>query len=285
MPAKSAVKSSVKSSAPARSTDARDYQRVARPFAAMAKSFIDGFEIEPHSHPRDQLIYAVSGLMRVRTAHEAWIVPPDRAVYVPAGTTHALVMRGNVEMRTLYIARSAAADLPSQATVIAVSALLRELVLALLEEPLLYDKSGRGGAIVALIVSEIARAQRLPLVIPMPHDARLRRVCAQLLADPSDRRTLDSLSEIAGASARTLARLFESELHLSFTAWRQRVRFHNALEAIARNVPVERIARDNGYRSPSAFAAAFRTVMGHAPTGRGSCESPGRNRPAAPPRS
>ena len=149
----------------------------------------------------------------------------------------------------------------------AVSRLLRELVLALVDEPLLYDRAGRGGAIVSLIVSEIARAQRLPLVIPMPHDPRLRRVCARLLADPSDLRTLDGWSEIAGASARTLARLFDSELDLTFTAWRQRVRFHNALEAIARDEPIERIARDNGYRSPSAFAAAFRSVMGHAPTG------------------
>lgn len=256
------------SAAAARSTDARDYQRVPRPFAAMAKSFTDGFAIEPHSHPRDQLIYAVSGVMRVRTTDEAWIVPPDRAVYVPARTTHAIVMRGKVEMRTLYVARAAAAELPARASVIAVSALLRELVLALIAEPLLYDKAGRGGAIVALIVSEIARAQRLPLVVPMPRDPRLRRVCATLFADPSDRRTLDGFAQIAGASARTLARLFESELHLSFAAWRRRVRFHNALEAIAGNVPVERIARENGYRSPSAFAAAFRNVMGHPPTGR-----------------
>src|SRR5882724_8329537 len=130
-----------------RSPDARDYQRVPRPFAAMAKSFADGFEIAPHSHARDQLIYAVSGLMRVRTEHEAWIVPPDRAVHVPARTTHAISLRGEVEMRTLYIARGAAHTafsgevapgspqkprqlqeiLPADPTVIAVSLLLREL--------------------------------------------------------------------------------------------------------------------------------------------------------------
>lgn len=250
----------------ARSTDPCDYQRVARPFAAMAKGFADGFEIAPHSHRRDQLIYAVSGLMRVRTEHEAWIVPPDRAVYVPARTPHSISMRGAVAMRTLYVARDAAPDLPKGATVMAVSDLLRELILALIDEPLLYDRAGRGGAIVSLIVSEIMRAPRLPLVIPMPKDVRLRRVCTTLLADPSDRRTLAGWSEIAGASARTLDRLFESELQLSFTAWRQRVRFHNALEAIARNEPIERIAADNGYRSPSAFSAAFRGLMGHAPT-------------------
>jgi AraC-like DNA-binding protein/quercetin dioxygenase-like cupin family protein len=259
-----------------RSTDPRDLQRVARPFAAMAKSFPDGFEIAPHSHARDQLIYAVSGLMRVRAAQSAWIVPPDRAVYLQAGMTHAISMRGDVEMRTLYIARDAAHNLPRDATVMAVSRLLRELVLALIDEPLLYDKAGRGGAIVSLIVSEITRAQRLPLVIPMPHDPRLKRVCAQLLADPAALRTLDGWSQIAGASARTLARLFEAELGLSFTAWRQRVRFHNALEAIAQGQPIERIASDNGYRSSSAFAAAFRTVMGHPPTGAKTGARPAR---------
>ncbi len=249
-----------------RSTDPRDYQRVARPFAAMAKSFADGFEIAPHHHARDQLIYAVSGLMRVRTEHEAWIVPPDRAVYVPGRTTHSISMRGDVEMRTLYIARNAAPNLPAGATVMAVSGLLRELILALIDEPVLYDRAGRGGAIVSLILSEIERAQRLPLVIPMPRDARLSRLCAGLLDDPSDPRTLEEWSDSTGASARTLARLFEGELQLTFTAWRQRVRFHNALEAIAQGRPIERIAADNGYRSPSAFSAAFRSLMGHAPT-------------------
>ena len=257
-----------KQAATPRSTDPRDYQNIARPFAAMAKSFADGFEIEPHHHKRDQLIYAVSGLMRVRTAHEAWIVPPDRAVYVPAHTMHSISMRGAVEMRTLYIARGASPALPAEATVMAVSDLLRELILALIAEPLLYDRAGRGGAIVSLIASEIVRAPRLPLVIKMPQDPRLRRVCAHLLDDPSDRRTLDGYAEIAGASARTLARLFEGELQLTFTAWRQRVRFHNALEAIARDEPIERIAAGNGYRSPSAFSAAFRAAMGHPPRGR-----------------
>jgi AraC-like DNA-binding protein len=221
-------------------------------------------------------------------------VPPDRAVYVPGRTTHSISMRGEVEMRTLYIARDAAHTafsgeslpptrsgvapgspqktrqlkeiLPSGATVMAVSDLLRDLILALVDEPVLYDRTGRGGAIVSLILSEIMRAPRLPLVIPMPRDPRLRRVCTRLLADPSDLRTIEGWSQIAGASARTLARLFESECQLTFTAWRQRVRFHNALEAIARNEPIERIAQNNGYRSPSAFSAAFRTLMGHAPT-------------------
>jgi len=249
-----------------RSIDARDYQSVPRPLAAMPKTFNDGQEIEPHHHPRDQFIYAVSGVMRVRTAGEAWIVPPDRAVYLPAKMDHAITMRGRVEMRTLYIESSAHKDLPRAPSVIEVSPLLRELVLALIDEPVIYDKKGRGGAAAFLILSEIARARQLSLMIPMPRDSRLLRLCNALLADPASRLTLDGWADTAGASIRTLARLFENELGMSFAAWRQRVRFHNALEAIIAGEPISAVARKNGYRSSSAFTAAFRKTMGEAPS-------------------
>jgi AraC-like DNA-binding protein/mannose-6-phosphate isomerase-like protein (cupin superfamily) len=249
-----------------RSSDANDYHGVPRPLAAMSKSFRDGFEIAPHHHARDQLVYAVTGVMRLRTETEAWIVPPDRAVYLPARTTHSIGIRGQVEMRTLYIARDAHDDLPAAPTVLEVSPLLRELVLALIEEPVIYDEQGRGGAMAYLIFAEIARARRLGLVIPMPRDPRLLRVCNALLADPASRLTLEGWVDVAGASARTLARLFETELGLSFAVWRQRVRFHSALEAIVAGEPIARVAERNGYRSSSAFSAAFRKAMGQAPS-------------------
>ncbi len=249
-----------------RSTNSDDYQKVPRPIAAMSKTFKDGFKIAPHHHSRDQLVYSVTGLMRVRTRAEAWIVPPDRAVYLPARVEHSIGIRGLVTMSTLYIAPGVQDGLPLAPTVLEVSALLRELVLALIDEPVMYDEHGRGGALAALIFSEITRARRLPLVIPMPRDPRLLRVCNAMLADPADRRTLDDWADQAGASVRTLARLFDEELRIGFVAWRQRVRFHNALEDIVAGEPIGLIAKRNGYRSASAFSAAFRNVMGHHPS-------------------
>src|SRR5262249_43103902 len=154
-------------------------------------------------HPRDQLLYSVTGLMRVRTDAEAWIVPPDRAVYLPAHVEHSIGIRGLVTMSTLYIAPRAHDGLPVAPTVLEVSPLLREMVLAIIEEPVIYDEQGRGGALAELIFSEIERARRLPLVIPMPRDPRLLRVCSAMLADPASRRTLDDWAGEAGASVRT----------------------------------------------------------------------------------
>lgn len=249
-----------------RSIDPRDYQRVPRPVAAMAKSFRDGETVPPHAHERDQFLYAVRGIMRVRTESAGWTVPPDRAVYMPGGVTHAIAIRGDLEMRTLYIAPGAAEGLPAAPTVLEVSDLLRSVVLALIDEPVLYDEAGRGGALAKLVLSEIARARRLALGVPMPRDPRLARLCEALVADPSAGLTLEGWAETAGASARTLARLFQRELGMSFGTWRRRVRLQNAVEEIVAGAPVSAIAARSGYRSASAFAAAFRRELGVAPS-------------------
>jgi AraC-like DNA-binding protein len=232
----------------------------------MAKQFPSGFEIAPHSHSRGQLLYAISGVMRVRTDADAWIVPPDRAVFMPAGTRHTVGIRDNLEMRTLYIANNAA-GLPPGASVLEVSDLLRALILAMLDEPVLYDEHGRGGLIARLILIELAAAPRLKLMVPMPEDARLRRVCDAVLAAPQSHAGIEAWAAHAGVSSRTLARLFESQLGMGFAAWRQRARFHNAVEALAAGRPISDVAHANGYRSASAFTAAFRKVMGVSPSG------------------
>lgn len=249
-----------------RSTDPLDYQDLPQSIGVMSKGFADGFVIPLHEHARDQLLYASRGIMRLRTAREAWIVPGDGAVYIPAGTPHAISMHGEVRMQTLYIAPSQADLRPRALCVIAVSGLLRELVMALSEEPVVYDQQGRGGVIASLIAVEIGRARELSLNVPLPKDARLQRLCAELLANPSDQRTLDGWSEAAGASPRTLARLFQHDLGMSFNRWRQRIRFHNALAALSKGEPIARVAQQHGYRSASAFSAAFGKVMGMPPS-------------------
>ena len=250
-----------------RSTNPEDYQRLPQAIGAMAKQFADGHEIALHHHARDQLLFAVQGTMGMRTAQRAWIVPPGGAVYIPATTPHAVVMHGAVDMRTLYLdpARRLA-DGPPALRVIAVSPLLRELILALSEAPMAYPPESRAGKIADLIGLEMAAAGVLPLDIPLPRDPRLRRLCGAVIASPGDDKTLEAWSATAGASARTLARLCRRELGMGFRQWRQRVRFHSALEALGRGEAVARVAAAHGYRSASAFTAAFGATMGAPPS-------------------
>jgi AraC-like DNA-binding protein len=250
----------------ARSTDPADYQRVPRPVAAMAKDFADGHQIPPHRHERAQLIFAVEGVMIVSTAEGRWAVPPQRAVWVPAGVTHEIRMAGAVAMRTIYVRPDAAARLPDRVRVIAVSSLLRELTVRACALPVLYDESGPAGRIMALILDEIAALPTLALDLPMPRDRRLRPICQALHADPGSSRTLEAWAAETGGSSRTLARRFVAETGLTFAAWRQQARLLEAMARLAAGQPVTRIALDLGYDSPSAFTAMFRRALGTTPS-------------------
>jgi len=250
----------------ARSTNREDYQRVPRPVAAMAKDFPSGHVIAPHSHPRAQLIYAAEGVMRVTTPEGAWIVPPYRAVWVPAGVEHEVRMSGGpVAMRTLYVAPKSAPRALAGCIVIEVSPLLRALILRAVEEPVEYDQRGGAGLVMALILEELGRAASVPLSIPLPRDPRLAVLCRALLDDPAAPDTLDTWAERAGASARTLARLFQRETGMGFTQWRQQVRLAEAVGRLAKGDPVARVAEGLGYSSASAFTAMFHRALGATP--------------------
>ncbi|MGE0799046.1 MAG: AraC family ligand binding domain-containing protein, partial [Lautropia sp.] len=163
-----------------RSIDPLDYQTVPRPIAAMAKRFRDGHRIQPHRHARAQFIYAVTGTMSISTDRGTWLVPPDRALWMPAGEQHAIDIAGTVDMRTLYIDIEASAHLNQKCRVVGVNSLLRALIVRATELPVLYDEQGPAAAVMQLILAEIATAPALPLHLPMPRDRRLLKLC-QLL--------------------------------------------------------------------------------------------------------
>ncbi|MGQ0677159.1 MAG: AraC family transcriptional regulator [Rhodospirillales bacterium] len=248
-----------------KSTNPLEYQYISRPVGAMPKDFADGAEIPWHRHRRAQLIYAATGVMRVATRAGAFVVPPLRALWMPAEVEHSLRMEGAVAMRTLYIEPAAARGMPKACAVIEVGPLLRALVLAAMDEPVEYDQRGRGGMIMRLMLAELGAAPRLPLDIPMPRDRRLLRLCGSLIKHPQSDATLEHWAEHVGASARTLARLFRRETGLSFTEWRAQARLVEALPMLSAGQPVRAVAASLGSRSASAFAQMFRRALGKTP--------------------
>lgn len=258
-----------------RSIDPDDFQAVPRPLAAMAKDYPDGWVNHWHRHRRAQLVYASSGVMTIHTPHGIWIVPPDRALWIPAAVDHEIVMTGPVAMRTLYIEPAATSGLPQICAVVAVSGLLRELILRAVEMPMHYDETGADGRVAGLIFDELRTLPALPLHLPSPRDSRLQRLCAAVRAQPANDRTLDAWGREVGASARTLARLFRDETGLTFGRWRAQARLLAALGRLAAGDKVTTVALDLGYDSPSAFTALFRRHFGVPPSRYFSGRRPG----------
>ncbi len=250
-----------------KSTSSKDYQDVPRPMGAMAKEYQVDYVRCTHRHARAQLLYAVSGVMEVTTAEGLWVVPPQRAVWLPSATDHAVRARGPVALRTLYVRPDACPRaFPTRPRLVHVSPLLRELVVRAVEMPVEYDEGGWEGRVVSLILDEIAWLPDGPLHLPEPRDRRLAAVHAALLADPADGRTLEQWARHAGTSARTLARLCRTECGTPFYQWRQQHCILAALPRLASGEAVSSVALDLGYETAGAFAAMFRRLMGTTPS-------------------
>ena len=243
-----------------------DLQRIPRVVVAHARDFPDGHVIARDRHPRGQLVYGVTGVMTVTTPHGTWVVPPQRAVWVPPDVDHESRMYGNVAMRTVYVERRAAAAMPQRCCVVTVSPLLRELILEATRLPRDYDEHGRDGRVMRLVLDELAASPAMPLHLPQPRDRRLKRICAALLDHPGGTDSLEDWAARVGSSARTLARTFARETGMGFSTWRQQARLAAALQRLAAGAPVTAVALDLGYASPSAFTAMFRRALGTRPS-------------------
>lgn len=244
------------------------YEDIPRNVVVTANNYPAGSTFPSHSHRRGQFAFASRGAISLATPEGNWLVPPQRACWVPAGVAHEMTMSGAVTMVNTFVSVEAvrAAGLPARCSVYGVSPLLKQLLDAAIDLPALYDADGRDGKLMALLVAEIATMPQLSLNAPLPADPRLARICRRIFAAPLITITLDAVAAEAGMSRRTFTRLFRAQSGVSFREWRQQVCLLAAIERLSQGQPVTRVALDLGYASPSAFAAAFRRVLGDSPS-------------------
>jgi AraC-like DNA-binding protein/mannose-6-phosphate isomerase-like protein (cupin superfamily) len=236
-----------------------------RPVLAIGTDYADGQRLPRHRHRRAQLLYGATGVMQVSTDQGNWVVPPQRAVWIPPGVEHEVLMLG-VSTRSLYIEPAAAPLDSNGCRVVGISPLLRQLLLEAVDMPLEYDQHGRDGLLVGLLLHEIQRCPRLPLHIPLPANGPLLELCRAFLAHPDVHQSPQHWADRLHISLRTFNRWFRQETDMSFVQWRQRACVIQALARLATAEPVTRIALDLGYDSPGAFSTMFRRVLGQAPS-------------------
>lgn len=247
----------------------RDRQLAADEDAILVRSLAlrlpTGHTIPGHAHPWGQIVYATEGVMTVTTGAGAWVVPSHRAAWVPGGTEHSIAVTDRVRMRTLYLRPDLAAPLPDRCRALAVSGLLREIVLEVVQVGMLRDDVPAERRLAEVLVDRIRLTSAVPLQLPWPRDPRARRLGELVLAQLADSTPLDGLAVGCGASARTLERLFRAETGMTFGRWRQQARLLHALRLLATGASVTATGFAVGFASTSAFVAMFRRALGSTP--------------------
>ncbi len=225
-----------------------------------ASDYRAGEIIEAHAHDAHQIVHALAGVMRVLADDGTWIVPPGRALWVPARTRHEIRCIGLVRMRTVYLDGDHP-SFPAAVQVTGVSALMREIIVRLAKGAAPHQLPH----LAALLVDEIAALSFEPLHLPHARDERIARLGSALLEDPDDRTSLRGWADRLGLSPRTLIRRIKDETGMSFRELRRQARILAALERLSLGESVTNVALDVGFDSPSAFIQAFRSITGKTP--------------------
>lgn len=223
--------------------------------------------LEEHRHQTGQLIYALTGVMLVTTRAGRWTIPPQRALWIPPDHPHSILMISDSQLHTVYfsphvIAQCHAFTGSGQVHGIRVSPLLRELILGLFEH---RREEATCNSIVSLLLRILAESVDLPTHLPLPTDQRLKAATSSILAGMNWELPQQEAADRARMSTRSFARHFSADVGMSYREWRQRARILASLDLLSTGHSTKSVAGKLGYKSVSAFIAAFRTLMEASP--------------------
>lgn len=219
-----------------------------------------------HSHQEAQLLYAVSGVVSIKTDAGSWVVPPSRAVWLPPRLEHETTSRADVKFRSLLIETGGIQGLPEECMVVEITPLLRELILKLTDLTKTPGNRERADAVIRLFLMELSFQPAQPLNLPMPKRPDLARLCVKMREVPAEVVSIEDAAAMLHISRATFMRLFKRETGMSFGHWRQQARMLGALELLADGRSILDVALECGYSSPSAFSAMFRRILGRSPS-------------------
>lgn len=228
------------------------------PIFAFTENYTHGHVEDWHSHDHIQLIYTLTGVIRVQTAEGTWVTPPGRGVWIPAHKLHALHISGDVQAYGVFIEPNARDQLVNECRVVSISALLKELVRHAMHIQSEIQLHSREERILELILDEVELLHVLPFNLPEPQNIKLQKLCNEIKQNLSLDWSLEHAATLLHISPKTLTRHFQKETNMHFSHWVRQARLMQAMIELAMHKSIFNVALDLGYDSASAFSAMFK---------------------------
>jgi len=242
-----------------------DPDRIPSPAIALrVETTRNDHETPVHRHRKGQLVLALRGAISCEVPHALWMVPPNCAVWVPGAMPHSNRVTPNARICLLFVEPGAAA-LPHSCCTLAISPLVRELILHLADQPHEYAADSATGRVARVLLDELPNMSVEQLHLPVSDEPRIRHIADALSHNPADRSTLPEWAARVATSERTLARLMLRETGLSFGRWRQQLQLLVALRRLAAGASVQQVSAELGYESVTAFITMFKKALGRPP--------------------
>lgn len=227
--------------------------------------------IPTHQHEKAQMLYTEGGIVYVVTESKTYFLPARHFMWIPAGVLHSIHPSSEeVMMRNLYFpVESNEPHLYLQEGIYPVTDVLLHMLLFtnrwngnLAKGSRNYDMAKAIKAILPEIVKN-----NLPLALPFPKDPRLVKLVAFLEHNLTEKIQYSELASRFGFSERSLHRLFQKDMGMSFIQYFTIKRILKALELlIEKKAPVNEVALAVGYNSVPTFSNTFYKLLGQRPS-------------------
>lgn len=214
-----------------------------------------------HSHPTHELLWNQRGASTARIGRRVHTISPRIGLWIPAGVPHSGFTRAGVQHLAAHFSITQVNPPSSQPVAVEITPLLQ----LLLERSRTEDLTAQARQRTDAVILDLLRPSPRELMLPLPDHPLLTPLVTALMADAGDPTTLEEWARRTGVSSRTLTRAFEASTGMGFRTWAATARAHHAVALLAEGQRVEDVVGQVGFRSASAFTAAFRRVTGMTP--------------------
>lgn len=220
-------------------------------------------EYLPHSHPWGQIICVKSGIFVLDVAQQRFLTPSGFALWIPPNIAHSSHNHKPTWFRSINI--NQCQMMPQQACLLSLSAISHAIIDSFFNRKLKVPQSHEDLRLCQVLIDQLLSEPWQHTYLPSSQDKYLAPILKALERNPADNSTLAQWADKVYTTERTLARRCQTELGLSFSQWRQRLRFLYSVSLLEQGKTVQNIAFDVGYSSVSAFITMFKQIAGVTP--------------------
>jgi AraC-like DNA-binding protein len=224
-----------------------------------------------HAHSKHQLTYVEGGVAYIHISNKTYIIPARHYVWIPRGVEHFLKVRNSsTATRNLYFHCEDEQDAFYQKLgIYPVNTLLFEMIVFSENYNGYIEKKDISYNFMAAIKDILPQlsTKSFPIAVPTTENAKLRPIVLYMAQNFSQPLTLDQISSRFGLGERTLSRLFQSTMSISFLQYLKLIRMVKAIEMILQgDLSTTEIAYLTGYNSVAAFSKAFHQLTNIRPS-------------------
>jgi AraC-like DNA-binding protein len=235
-----------------------NYSQIPADIFLIYDAFRSHSETRLHSHNWGQLQLVSGGMLELNAHGERFLAPSKHAIWVPAGIVHQSYNRKPISYCAINIVQPLAKYLPDKPCLLTVTPIVEVIIDNLRERKIQVAEIEQDKRLVEVLYDQLCSAQQIEHFLPTSRDKLLLPILSALESDPADPRNLHEWANFVHTTERTLARHCKSELGISFTEWRLRMRYLYSLELLKQGGSIKEIAFMLGYNQASPFITMFK---------------------------